>query len=124
MKHMKKTKLTGREKRARRVRKKIYGTAERPRLSVSRSLKNMYAQLVDDDRGVSILGVSSLCLEIKEKKIEDTGKIGVSKAVGKLIAEKAVKKGVTNIVFDRNGYLYHGRVRAVAESARESGLNF
>ena len=124
MKHPKKIKLAGRGKRARRVRKKVYGTAERPRLSVYRSLKNVYVQLVDDDRRVSILGVSSSCTEIQEQKIESKGKIGVARAVGIIVAKKAKEKGIERIVFDRNGYLYHGRVKAVAEGAREGGLNF
>ena len=123
MKHPKKIKMTGCQKRARRVRTKVFGTAERPRLSVHRSLKNIFAQLIDDDKGISLLGVSSICREVKELQI-GVGKVGIAKAVGKLIAEKAKEKGISNIVFDRNGYLYHGRVKAVAEGAREGGLIF
>jgi len=122
MKKPKKEKLTGREKRAKRVRKKVYGTTDRPRLSVTRSLKNVYAQLIDDDKGVTITGVSSSGPEIKGRKFEESGKIVVAKAVGELVAEKAKEKGIEKVVFDRNGYLYHGRVRAVAEGAREGGL--
>lgn len=123
MKHPQKIKRTGRERRAKRVRKKVFGTAGKPRFSVHRSLKNVYAQIIDDERSVSIVGVSSLCSEIRKQKFDD-GNIAVAKAVGKLLAEKAQKKGITEVVFDRNGYLYHGRVRAVAEGAREGGLKF
>jgi len=119
----KKIKLTGREKRARRVRKTVNGTADRPRLSVYRSLNHVYAQLIDDEKMVTIVGLSSLCQELKGQKFEN-GKKGVSKALGKLIAEKAKEKGITSVVFDRGGFLYHGRVKAVAEGAREGGLNF
>lgn len=123
MKHPKKMKITGRKKRARRVRTKVFGTTESPRLSVHRSLKNIFVQLIDDDKGISLIGVSSLCQNIKERKIEG-GKINIAKAVGKLAAEKAKEKGISKIVFDRNGYLYHGRIKAVAEGAREGGLIF
>ncbi len=123
MKHPQKVKRTGREKRAKSVRKKVFGTAERPRLSVFRSLKNVSAQLIDDDRGETILGVSSLCPEIKELHI-DGGNVNIAEAVGRILAERAKAKGITQVVFDRNGYLYHGCVKAVAEGARERGLNF
>lgn len=116
-------KQKGRERRAKRVRKKISGTAERPRLSVSRSIKNVYVQLIDDDKGVSLFGVSSRSPEIKGKEFEG-GKAGIAKAVGQLVAEKAKEKGIKQVVFDRSGYLYHGRVKAVAEGAREGGLSF
>jgi large subunit ribosomal protein L18 len=123
MKHPKKIKINAREKRAKRVRKKVFGTAESPRLTVYRSLKNVYVQLVDDTKGVSLVGLSSSGKEIQEKKI-DGGKTGIAKLTGKLIAEKAKEKGITKVVFDRNGYIYHGRVKAVAEGAREGGLKF
>jgi len=123
MKHPKKIKMTGRQKRARRVRTKVFGTATSPRLSVHRSLKNIFVQLIDDDKGISLIGVSSLCRNIKEQQIEG-GKISIAKAVGKLAAEKAKEKNILKIVFDRNGYLYHGRIKAVAEGAREGGLIF
>jgi len=123
MKHHKKEKLTGRQRRASRVRKKIAGSADRPRLSVYRSLKNIYVQLIDDEKNLTILGVSSEAQEIKGQKLEG-GKVVVAKAVGKLVAERAKEKGITYIVFDRGGYLYHGRVKAVAEGAREGGLQF
>ena len=123
MKHPKKIKVTAREKRAKRVRRKVYGTADSPRLTVYRSLKNVYVQLIDDTKGVSLVGLVSSGKEMKDIKVEG-GKTGVAKMTGKLVAEKAKEKGITQVVFDRNGYLYHGRVKAVAEGAREGGLKF
>ena len=123
MKHPMKMKLTLREKRARRVRRKVRGTPDTPRLSVYRSLKNIYVQLVDDEKGVSLVGLSSAGPELRERTIEG-GKVAVAKEVGKLVAEKAKERGITRVVFDRSGYLYHGRVKAVAEGAREGGLTF
>ena len=121
--HARKDRLSGRQRRAKRVRKKIFGTAEKPRLSVHRSLKNIYVQLIDDDRCVSILGVSSSGPKIREQQFVG-GKIDTAKVAGKLVAEIAREKGITKVVFDRSGYRYHGRVKAVAEGAREGGLNF
>ncbi len=110
-----------RRRRHLRVRKKVNGTAERPRLVVYRSLKHIYAQLADDDRGVVLMGVS----DMSEGCAPDaSGKLARGKAVGKLLAEKARGAGITKVVFDRAGYRYHGRVRAVAEGAREGGLEF
>ena len=103
------------------IRKHISGTTERPRLVVNRSLTNIQAQIIDDSKGVSLLGISSLSKEIETKGKK---KIEVSKAVGKLLAEKAREKGIEKIVFDRNGFIYHGRVKAFAEGAREGGLQF
>ena len=123
MKHPKKIKMNAREKRAKRVRKKVYGSAESPRLTVYRSLKNVYVQLIDDTTGVSLVGISSTGKEIREQKI-DGGKTGIARLTGKMVAEKAREKGITKAVFDRNGYIYHGRVKAVAEGAREGGLKF
>ncbi|MGE0352762.1 MAG: 50S ribosomal protein L18 [Gemmatimonadales bacterium] len=119
--HAPKTRWGRRYRRHLRVRKKVAGTAERPRLVVFRSLKHIYAQLVDDDRGVTLLGVADTSEGIQ---IEAAGKVGRSKAVGKLLAQKAQAAGVTAVVFDRAGYRYHGRVQAVAEGAREGGLKF
>jgi large subunit ribosomal protein L18 len=104
-----------------RVRKKVAGTAERPRLAVYRSLKHIYAQLVDDDRGVTLLGVSD---GSEGLAVEGSGKMAKARATGKLIAEKAKAAGIGKVVFDRGGYRYHGRVRAVADGAREGGLEF
>jgi large subunit ribosomal protein L18 len=103
-----------------RIRKVVFGTAEQPRLSVFRSNKEIYAQLVDDNAGATIVSVSS-----RDKDIEATGsKSDIAKSVGKSIAEKAMKAGVENVSFDRNGFLYHGRVKALADAAREAGLKF
>lgn len=101
------------------VRKKVSGTTERPRLSIFRSNKSIYAQLIDDIKGVTIASASSVELGDKARlNIEN------SKQVGKKIAEKAIATGVQSIVFDRNGYLYHGNIKALAEGAREGGLKF
>lgn len=123
MKYPNKIKLTPRQGRARRIRKKIFGMTERPRFSVSRSLNNIYAQIVDDVTGNTIIGISTSGPEIRKMKIKG-GKVEVSKALGKLIADKAKEKGIIKVVFDRRGCLYHGRVKAVAEGAREGGLEF
>lgn len=102
------------------IRKKLNGTPERPRLSVFRSNKDIYAQLIDDMNGVTLISASS-----REKDMKANGKkVEVSKSVGKHLAEKAVGAGIKAIVFDRGGYLYHGRVKALAEGAREGGLQF
>lgn len=110
-----------RTRRHARVRRKVQGTSERPRLVVHRSLKNVSAQLADDIAGKVLLGVSTLAPELKET--EGTKK-DLAKAAGKLIAEKAKAAGITKVVFDRGGYLYHGRIAAFAEGAREGGLEF
>ena len=115
---------TREERRGRRhlrVRKKVEGTADRPRLVVFRSLKHIYAQLVDDHRGVVLLGVSD---SSEGLAVEGAGKVARGKAVGKLMAGKAKAAGVARVVFDRAGYRYHGRVQAVADGAREGGLEF
>lgn len=104
----------------RRIKKVVTGTTEKPRLSVYRSNKEIYAQLINDETGATIVSASSLQKDIKAKGT----KIEVAGIVGKAVAEKAVKAGVENISFDRNGYLYHGRVKALAEAAREGGLKF
>ena len=105
-----------------RIRRKISGTAERPRLSIFRSNENMFAQLIDDVKGTTLLEANSLAKEIVEELKDAKGKISKSKAVGKLLAKKAIEKGITTAVFDRSGYRYHGRVQAVAEGAREGGM--
>lgn len=115
------TKLNRRLRIKRRVRKVVSGTAERPRMSVYRSNKEIYAQLVDDSIGKTILSASSRDKEIAGNK---GPKIEIASLVGKLIAEKAQKEGIKEVSFDRNGYLYHGRVKAIADGAREGGLNF
>ena len=110
-----------RSRRHARVRRKVQGTAERPRLVVHRSNKNVSAQIADDIAGKVLMGVSTLAPELKET--EGTKK-DLAKAAGKLIAEKAKAAGITKVVFDRGGYLYHGRIAAFAEGAREGGLEF
>jgi large subunit ribosomal protein L18 len=104
-----------------RVRKKIEGTPERPRLVVFRSSKHIYAQLVDDQRGVTIVGAADTS---EGMEIEGKGKVARSFALGRLIATKAKEKGIAKVVFDRGGYQYHGRVKAVADGARKGGLEF
>lgn len=112
------SKLKARKTKQVRIRKKFKGSAERPRLCVFKSLKNIYAQIIDDESGKTILSASSLA-DIKDK----TGKDAAFE-VGKLIASKAKDKKIEKVVFDRSGYLYHGRVKSVADGAREGGLNF
>lgn len=106
-------------KRHRRIRGKISGTAERPRLSVFRSNKNIYAQLIDDVAGVTLASASTL-----DENVSDATKVEQAAAVGKAIAEAAKAKNISTVVFDRSGYLYHGRVQALADAARENGLDF
>ena len=108
-------------KRHLRVRKNISGTAQRPRLNVFRSSKNIYAQIIDDTKGITLVSASSLDAALKETY---GGNCEAAKAVGKLVAEKALEKGIKAVVFDRGGYIYHGRVAALAEGAREAGLEF
>ena len=115
------TKSNRRLRIKRRIRKVVTGTADRPRMSVFRSNKEIYAQLIDDTTGNTILAASSTEKPVASEKAT---KIEKSALVGKLIAEKAAKAGITSVSFDRNGYLYHGRVKAIAEGAREGGLNF
>ena len=107
-------------KRHKRVRSKISGTAERPRLNVFRSNTNIYAQLIDDVNGVTLASASSLDKEITG----NGGNKEAAKEVGKLVAQRAADKGITDVVFDRGGYVYHGRVKELAEGAREGGLKF
>jgi len=119
-----KHKEANRIRRRRRIRKKVSGTPDRPRLSVYRSLKNVQAQLVDDMSGRSLLGVSSLSPEIREVAARTDGKCEVSREVGRRLAALAKERGIVKVVFDRNGCLFHGRVKALAEGAREGGLEF
>ena len=111
------------QKRHRRVRVKIQGTADCPRLAVYRSLKHIYAQIIDDVKGVTIVSASSIDKDMR-KDLTHGGNIESAKAVGEAIAKKALKAGVKDVVFDRGGFLYHGRVAALADAAREAGLNF
>lgn len=111
-----------RYKRKVRIRKNLSGTTERPRLSVFRSLNHIYAQIIDDTSGATLVSASTLSKEIKEKQIK--GKQNLATEVGKLIAEKAKTNGITKVAFDRNGFIYHGRIKALADGAREGGLDF
>jgi large subunit ribosomal protein L18 len=119
--HAPKSRQQLRYRRHLRVRRKVAGTAERPRLVVYRSLKHIYAQLVNDELGVTVLGVSDVSEGIQ---VDGAGKVGRAKGTGKLLADKAKAAGISKVVFDRAGYRYHGRVQAVADGAREGGLEF
>lgn len=112
-----------RQKRHMRMRNKIQGTPERPRLNVFRSSTNIYAQVIDDSQGFTIASASSKDKEITEK-INGLNKTEAAKIVGQEVAKKAMEKGVETVIFDRGGYLYHGRVKSLADGARESGLKF
>ena len=116
-------KQEGREKRKKRIRKKISGTTERPRLSVFRSAKHIYAQVIDDSAQKSLLCVSTLTKDVKGS-IADAKKTDAAKSVGKALAAACKAKGIEKVVFDRNGFLYHGRIKALADAAREAGLSF
>jgi large subunit ribosomal protein L18 len=119
--HAPKSRQQLRYRRHLRVRRKVSGTAARPRLVVYRSLKHIYAQLVNDELGVTLLGVSDATEGIQ---VDGAGKVGRAKGTGKLLAQKATAAGIKRVVFDRAGYRYHGRVQAVADGAREAGLEF
>lgn len=120
---IKKNKNEARKKRHLRVRKTITGTAERPRLNVFRSLKHIYAQVIRDDTGETIAQASSLDPEIRAQ-MKHGGNIAAAEKVGELVAKRALERGIKKVVFDRGGYLYHGRVAALAEAARKAGLDF
>ena len=110
-------------KRHFRIRNKVVGTMERPRLNVFRSASHIYAQIIDDSTGTTLISASTLD-EAITKTVKTTGNIAGAKAVGELIAKRALEKGISSVVFDRGGYIYHGRVKQLAESAREKGLQF
>ncbi len=112
-----------RVRRHRRVRGKVSGTAERPRLNVSRSIQHIYVQLIDDVNGRTLAAASTVEKALREE-LKSGGNVEAAKAVGKLIAERGKEAGIEAVVFDRGGYLYHGRVQALADSAREAGLQF
>lgn len=116
-------KKRARLKRKKRIRKNLVGTQQRPRLSVFRSSKYIYAQVIDDGHGHTLAAASSLEKNVKEQP-EFESKITAANFVGKLLGERAIKRGIKKIVFDRNGFLYHGRVKAVSDGAREAGLEF
>ncbi len=102
-----------------RIRQKLSGTAERPRLNVYRSLNHIYAQVIDDQKGETLVAASTLALKQKTG-----GNVAAAKEIGKAVAEKAISKGIKKVVFDRGGFLYHGRIKALADAAREAGLEF
>lgn len=110
-------------KRKKRIRKKLVGTGNRPRLCVFRSAKHIYAQVIDDSLGQTLVAASSLEKTVRENT-ESKNKLNAANTVGKIIGQRALEKGVKNIVFDRNGFLYHGRIKAVSDGAREAGLKF
>jgi large subunit ribosomal protein L18 len=112
-----------REKKHLRIRKNIVGVPAKPRLTVYRSLKHIYAQIIDDTSGKTLLSASTLEAPLKGT-MESTSDIAAAKQVGTVIAKKAIEKGITQVVFDRSGFLYHGRIKAAADGAREAGLDF
>jgi large subunit ribosomal protein L18 len=111
-----------RERRHRRVRKKIFGTAQRPRFCVYKSLKHLSVQIIDDAKGATLLGLSTNSSDLRSQG--KRGNVDGAKALGKLVAERAKAKNIENVVFDRGGYIYHGCIRALAEAAREEGIKF
>jgi large subunit ribosomal protein L18 len=111
------------ERRHRRVRKKVHGTPERPRLSVFRTLKHIYAQVIDDTRGHTLAAASTLDPQLRDR-LDGLKKMEQAKLVGELVAQRALQRGIKQVVLDRGGYLYHGRVKALAEAVREGGLEF
>jgi len=113
----------GRKKRHERLRNKIAGTAQRPRLAVFRSNSHIYAQIIDDDAQHTLCAASTVEKDIKSK-IDNTADVEAAKVVGEALAKKALAKGIENVIFDRGGYLYHGKVKALADAAREAGLQF
>lgn len=112
-----------RKKRHLRLRNKVQGTPQRPRLNVYRSLNNIYAQIIDDNAGVTLVSASTLDKEVASQ-IENAGKKESARIVGKIVAERAKNKEIKSVVFDRGGYIYHGRIKELAEGAREAGLEF
>lgn len=118
------TKRIARLKRHRRVRKKVYGTQERPRLCVFRSSRHIYAQIIDDDARRTLVAASSLSPSLAQARKDLGDKKGMARAVGKALGEAALKAQIQKVVFDRGGYRYHGRVKALADGAREAGLEF
>lgn len=114
----------GRERRHRRIRRRIRGTAERPRLAVFRSLRHVYAQIIDDDRSHTLVSISSLEKTVSGQLAAEEGGLKQTHLLGKLLAERAKEKGISRVTFDRGGYLYHGHIKELADGAREGGLEF
>jgi large subunit ribosomal protein L18 len=119
-----KARRLGRERRHLRVRRKVTGTAEKPRLAIFRSVKHMYAQVIDDVAGKTLAAASTLTPELRTKLGKKTSGVEAAKAVGSLVGQRAVAKGLKQVCFDRAGFRYHGRVKALADAAREAGLGF
>lgn len=117
------SKNDARLKRQIRVRKKIKGTTERPRLNVFKSSRHIHAQLIDDTKGVTLVAASTISPDVKDGLVY-SGNVEAAKKVGAAIAKKAIEKNISSVVFDRNGFLYHGRIKALADAARENGLSF
>ena len=117
------TKKAMRLKRKKRIRTKVSGTSDRPRLTVFRSAKHIYAQIVDDTRGQTLISASTMEKQMREKEKAEN-KVSTADEIGKLVAKRALDKGISSVVFDRNGYKYHGRVKALSDGARETGLDF
>lgn len=120
---MKISKEQARRKRHRRVRKNTYGTPERPRLNVFKSLKHIYAQIIDDSSHTTLVSVASNSKDLK-RQLQSGSNVAAAKKIGELVAKKAIAKGIKSVAFDRGGYLYHGRIKSLAEAARETGLDF
>jgi large subunit ribosomal protein L18 len=116
--------LSSRKRRQVRVRSKVYGTPERPRLNVFRSANHIYAQIIDDDQGHTLVAASTVEANVKTALTAESKKMEEAKKVGEIVAQRAKDKGITQVVFDRAGYLYHGRVKALADGARAGGLQF
>ena len=117
------SKIVGRERRKLRIRKKVNGTSERPRVSVFRSARHIYAQVIDDEKGVTLAAASTLSKDLRDQ-LGDGNKTASAKKVGALLAEMCRSRNIKQVVLDRNGYLYHGRIKALADAAREAGLDF
>ena len=115
--------LVARLKRKRRVRKNISGNENRPRMSVFRTAKHIYAQIIDDTKGTTLVSASTVDQEFKDQNVEGK-KVEIAKAVGNLVGKRALDKGIKQVVLDRNGFLYHGRIKSLSDGAREAGLNF
>ena len=115
--------LVSKLKRKKRIRKNIFGNQDRPRLSVFRTAKHIYAQIIDDTQGITLVSASTQDKEYKDTPV-DGKKRDIAKAVGTLVGKRAVDKGIKKVVFDRNGFLYHGRIKALSDGAREAGLEF
>lgn len=115
--------LVARLKRKKRIRKNIFGATDRPRMSIFRSANHIYAQIIDDTKGETLVSASSLDREYKDNPVQGK-KSDVAKAIGALVGKRALDKGITQVVLDRNGFLYHGRIKALSDGAREAGLKF